>query len=135
VALAAELLAGDQDPRPHAAGLLGRALAALPAGVGRPRLRADSGFFDQHLATAALAVGCDFAICARRSPALWRAVRAVPADAWRPAVGMPDAQVATCASRPEGWPAVDPGDRPPRRHPRPPARRRPAQPPAAHHRP
>jgi hypothetical protein len=104
VALAAELLAGDQDPRPHAAGLLRRALAALPAGVGRPRLRADSGFFDQHLATAALAVGCDFAICARRSPALWRAVRAVPADAWRPAVGMPDAQVATCAYRPEGWP-------------------------------
>jgi len=48
--------------------LLGRALAALPVGGGRPRLRADSGFFDQHLATAALQAGCDFAICARRTP-------------------------------------------------------------------
>jgi hypothetical protein len=105
VALAAELLAGDQDPRPHAPGLLARALAALPAGLGRPRLRADSGFFDQALAHAALQAGCDFAICARRNPALWRAVRAVPADAWRPAVGMPGAEVATCAYQPEGWPA------------------------------
>ena len=104
VALAAELLAGDADPRPHAPGLLRRALAGLPAGLGRPRLRADSGFFDQHLATAALEAGCDFAICARRNPALWRAVRAVEATAWRPAVGMPTAEVATCAYRPQGWP-------------------------------
>jgi Transposase DDE domain group 1 len=106
VALAAELLAGDQDPRPHAPGLLGRALAALPQGLGRPRLRADSGFFDQALAQAALRAGCDFAICARRNPALWRASRAVDPAAWQPAVGMPDAQVATCAYRPEGWPAA-----------------------------
>jgi hypothetical protein len=104
VALAAELLAGDADPRPHAPGLLRRALAGLPQGLGRPRLRADSGFFDQHLAQAALQAGCDFAICARRNPALWRAVRAVPATAWRPAVGMAAAEVATCAYRPQGWP-------------------------------
>jgi Transposase DDE domain group 1 len=104
VAIAAQLLAGDQDPRPHAPGLLHRALAGLPPGLGRPRLRADSGFFDQHLARAALAAGCDFAICARRNPALWQAVRAVPADAWRAAVGMPAAEVATCAYRPQGWP-------------------------------
>lgn len=106
VALAADLLAGDQDPRPHAVRLLGRAVAALPAGLGRPRLRADSGFFDHALAKAALQAGCDFAICARRNPALWRAVRAVSADAWRPAVGMAGAQVACCAYRPEGWPAA-----------------------------
>jgi hypothetical protein len=104
VALAAELLAGDADPRPHAPGLLHRALAALPAGLGRPRLRADSGFFDQHLAQAALRAGCDFAICARRNPALWRAVRAVQPSAWRPAVGMAGAEVASCAYRPQGWP-------------------------------
>jgi hypothetical protein len=106
VALAADLLAGDQDPRPHAAGLLGRAVAGLPAGLGRPRLRADSGFFDHALATAALEAGCDFAISARRNPALWRAVRAVPATAWRPAIGMAGTQVACCAYRPEGWPAA-----------------------------
>jgi Transposase DDE domain group 1 len=106
VALAAELLSGDADPRPHAPGLLGRALAGLPAGLGRPRLRADSGFFDQHLAAAALQAGCDFAICARRNPALWRAIRAVDPDAWQPAAGMPGAEVATCAYRPQGWAAV-----------------------------
>jgi hypothetical protein len=106
VALAAELLAGDQDPRPHAPGLLARALAALPPGLGRPRRRADSGFFDQALAHAALQAGCDFAICARRDPAPWRAVGAVPAAAFKPAVGMAGAEVATCAYRPEGWPAV-----------------------------
>jgi hypothetical protein len=76
----------------------------LPPGLGRPRLRADSGFFDQHLAQAALAGGCDFAICARRNPALWRAVRAVDPHAWRPAVGMPAAEVATCGYQPVGWP-------------------------------
>ncbi|HEX2074399.1 MAG TPA: transposase, partial [Geodermatophilus sp.] len=54
--LAAELLAGDQDPRPHAAELLGRALAALPAPAraGRIRLRADAGYFAGELARAAL---------------------------------------------------------------------------------
>ena len=40
--LAADLMAGNEDPRPHAAQLLGRALAALPtpARAGRIRLRA-----------------------------------------------------------------------------------------------
>src|SRR6266540_2548149 len=45
VALAAELLAGNQDARPIAPGLVRRALAALPPGLGRPRVRADSGLF------------------------------------------------------------------------------------------
>ena len=42
--LAADLMSGREDPRRHAAGLLGRALAALPAAVrgGRIRLRADA---------------------------------------------------------------------------------------------
>ena len=44
-ALAADLMAGDEDPRRHAAQLLGRALAALPAPAraGKIRLRADAG--------------------------------------------------------------------------------------------
>ena len=54
--LAAELLAGDQDVRPRAAGLFARALANLPAGVcAPPLLRADSGFFTGDLARAAVA--------------------------------------------------------------------------------
>ena len=45
--LAADLMAGNEDPRPHAPELLRRALAALPAPArtGRIRLRADAGYF------------------------------------------------------------------------------------------
>src|SRR5271157_6575431 len=61
IPLAADLLAGDQDPRSHVTGLLGRALAALPqavrdgaAAAGRKiALRADAGYFAGELARAA----------------------------------------------------------------------------------
>src|SRR4051812_44832054 len=45
--LAADLMAGNDDPRPHAAELLNRALATLPAPAraGKIRLRADAGYF------------------------------------------------------------------------------------------
>lgn len=53
--LAADLMFGRDDPRGHAAGLLGRPLAALPAAArgGRIRLRADAGYFAGELARAA----------------------------------------------------------------------------------
>src|SRR5208283_6118434 len=44
--LAADLGSGTSDPRPQAASLLARALSALPEGLARPIVRADSGFFD-----------------------------------------------------------------------------------------
>ena len=52
IPLAAGLLSGDQDPRSHVTGLLGRALAALPQAIrdgaqaaGRKiALRADAGY-------------------------------------------------------------------------------------------
>src|SRR5918998_3218499 len=50
VILAADLLAGDHDPRPGAPGLLRRALGGLPAGVGEVKLRADGGYFAADLA-------------------------------------------------------------------------------------
>ena len=66
--LAAELLAGNQDVRPGAAGMLRRPLAALPDQVnGRPRLRADAGYFTAELAHAADEAGCDNAIAAKRN--------------------------------------------------------------------
>jgi DDE family transposase len=66
--LAAELMAGNQDPRGHAAQLLRRALAALPAAAraGRIRLRADAGYFAGSLARAALVAQVEFAIGAKR---------------------------------------------------------------------
>ena len=69
IPLAADLLSGDQDPRSHVIGLLGRALAALPqvikdwaATAGRKiALRADAGYFAGELARAAAAKDMVFA--------------------------------------------------------------------------
>ncbi len=45
--LAADLIAGNDDVRPDAGGLLARALTSMPTQVcGRPRVRADAGYFD-----------------------------------------------------------------------------------------
>jgi hypothetical protein len=104
VALAADLGDGRTDPRPQAPGLIRRAAAALPEGLGAPVVRADSGFFDAKVAAAAIAAGCDFAIAAKRSTATWAALRHVPDDAWHPAMGMTDAEVAYCDYHPAGWP-------------------------------
>lgn len=104
VVLAADLGSGVDDPRPQAPDLIARAIAALPDGLGRPRVRADSGFFDKAVAEAALANDADFAIAVKRNPAVWRAERAVPAEEWRPAQGMRGAEVAVCGYVPTGWP-------------------------------
>ena len=74
LSMAAELLAGNQDVRPRAAGLLRRALAGIPEDVraqararDRLRVRADSGYFTADLAHAALEQGADFAVAAKRN--------------------------------------------------------------------
>ena len=102
--LAGDLGSGVDDPRPQAPDLIARAVAALPEGLGRPRVRADSGFFDKAVVEAALANGADFAIAAKRNPAVWRAERAVSGGDWRPARGMRGAEVALCDYVPGGWP-------------------------------
>jgi len=103
--LAMELMAGNDDVRPHAAELLRRALKVLPAQVcGRPRVRADAGYFDAALAHAAVEAGCDFAIAAKRNRAAWRALSAIPESDWADARDMPGAEVAACDYAPAGWP-------------------------------
>ena len=101
--LAADFGSGRNDPRPQAAALLARALQALPGGLLRPIMRADSGLFDHHLADAALALGCDYAIAVKRTDAVWRAERKIPDGDWRRAKNM-DAEVAECDYSPSGWP-------------------------------
>ena len=76
--LAADLGSGRSDPRPQAPSLIARALGALPAGLKRPIIRADSGLFDKKVAEAALAKEADFAIAAKRNRAVWRAARQIP---------------------------------------------------------
>jgi hypothetical protein len=103
IVVAGELGSGADDPRPQAPGLIERAVAALPEGLGRPRVRADSGFFDRKVAEAALANGADFAIAAKRNTAVWRSAARLGEDAWTPARGMAGAEVATCDYVPGGW--------------------------------
>jgi hypothetical protein len=107
-ALAADLMAGDEDPRSHAADLLGRALAALPAPAraGRVLLRADAGYFAGQLARAALMAGVEFAIGAKRIAPLWRILADVKDDDWTDAIDMDGAQVAVAEYCPDWWPAA-----------------------------
>ena len=110
--LAADLLAGNEDPRRDAAELLRRALAALPtaARAGRIRLRADAGYFAGQLARAALFAGLDnpveFAIGARRIAPLWRLLDGLTEADWTDAIDMPAAQVAVADYCPNWWPAA-----------------------------
>jgi len=110
--IAADLLAGNDDVRPRAAGMLRRGLAGIPEQVrsaaavnDRLRVRADAGYFTADLAHAAVEEGCDFAIAAKRNTAMWRAYAGVDADAWADAQTMPGAQVAAVDYSPAGWPA------------------------------
>ena len=111
--VAAELLAGNDDVRSRAAGLLARALAGIPTPVlnavaradRRPRVRADAGYFTGELARAAVEAGCDFAIAAKRNKAMWRAYAHIAEGAWVDALDMPGAQVAVSDYAPAGWPA------------------------------
>ncbi len=108
IALAADLGCGTDDPRATAAGLLRRALAALPArarACGRVAVRADAGYFAGQLARAAHDEHIDFAIGARRIAPLWRLLDGLSDDDWTDALDMRGAQVAVADYRPDWWPA------------------------------
>ena len=110
--VAADLLAGNDDVRPRAAGHAApsdqRDPREVTAGLGEsgavPRLRADAGYFTADLARAAVTEGCDFAIAAKRNTAMWRAYASIEEGAWVDALGMPGAQVAAVDYAPGGWP-------------------------------
>jgi Transposase DDE domain group 1 len=106
VAVAADLLAGDEDPRPGAADLICGAAATLRAAgvIGRPRARGDVGYFAAQIAWAAVAEGCDFSLGVTRNQAVWRALATIPDKAWRKAKRMRGAQVAVADYAPAGWP-------------------------------
>jgi len=106
--LAADLLAGNEDPRRDAAELLRRALAGLPAAAraGQIRLRADAGYFAGQLARAALFADIQFAIGARRIAPLWRLLDGLTEGDWTDALDMPAAQVAVANYCPNWWPAA-----------------------------
>jgi hypothetical protein len=104
--LAADLLAGDEDPRPGAGSLIARSMDTLKAaGVSlRPTVRGDVGYFAKDIAWAAVGAGCDFSLGVTRNPAVWRAAAAIGDDQWGKARRMKGAQVAVCDYAPAGWP-------------------------------
>jgi hypothetical protein len=106
VVTAADLLAGDEDPRPGAGSLIERSVATLKAAgvTARPKVRGDVGYFAKDIAWAAVAAGCDFSLGVTRNPAAWRAAAAIGQRAWRKAKRMKHAQVAVCGYAPGGWP-------------------------------
>ena len=106
VVTAADLLAGDEDPRPGAGSLIEGSVATLAAAgvTARPKVRGDVGYFAKDIAQAAVEAGCDFSLGVTRNPAVWRAAAAIPAKAWRKAKRMKGAQVAVCDYAPAGWP-------------------------------
>jgi hypothetical protein len=104
--LAADLLAGDEDPRPGAGSLIERSMDTVKAaGVSvRPTVRGDVGYFAKDIAQAALEAGGDFSLGVTRNPAVWRAAAAIGETAWRKAKRMKGAEVAVCDYAPVGWP-------------------------------
>jgi Transposase DDE domain group 1 len=102
--LATELLSGrdstrGEDPR-H---LLRRALDSLPDGHGEVCARFDSGFYRTDLLGDCRALGVRFSISVPRSSAMWAALERLDEDAWEPADGLADAEVAETTYAPSGW--------------------------------
>ena len=125
VPVAADLEAGNDDPRSGVVGLLRRALASIRAafpaeitvsgtavsgtaggaGAAEVRVRADAGYFAGDLARECLAQQVKFAIGAKRIAPLWRCLSGIDDDAWVPAIGMEATDLAVADYIPDWWPA------------------------------
>jgi Transposase DDE domain group 1 len=102
--LATELLAGNDSTRGEEPRLLlRRALEYLPAGHGQLSARFDSGFYRTDLLADCRKRGVRFSISVPRSSAMWSALERIADDAWQPAVGLKDAEVAETTYSPTGW--------------------------------
>jgi hypothetical protein len=102
--LATELLAGNDSTRgEEPRRMLKRALACLPDGHGPVCARFDSGFYRLDLLADCRARGVRFSISVPRSSAMWSALQRIPTDAWQPADGLADAEVAETTYAPSGW--------------------------------
>lgn len=104
IPLAGELMGGTEDPRSNAVDILDRSIAGLPDGVGQIRYRADAGYFAEHLASACIDRGIQFAIGAKRTGKVMSAAAGTSRYEWTPAVGMDDSEVAVIDYLPGTWP-------------------------------
>lgn len=102
--LATELLAGNDSTRgEEPRQMLRRALNLLPDGHGEVSARFDTGFYRTDLLADCRARGVRFSISVPRSSAMWSALERIADDAWAPADGLKDGEVAETAYSPTGW--------------------------------
>jgi hypothetical protein len=102
--LTTELLAGNDSTRgEEPRQMLRRALGYLPAGHGPVCARFDSGFYRVDLLADCRARGVRFSISVPRSSAMWSALERIGDEAWAPADGLKDAEVAETTYTPSGW--------------------------------
>ena len=101
--LASELRSGNLTEHPTAVKVLRRALKALPAGHGRVRARMDSGFESVATFKELRRQEVGFTCSLHRTPALHRLRLEITSRAWRPALLMPQAEIAETTYTPQGW--------------------------------
>ena len=102
--LGSELLAGNDSTRgEEPRGLLRRVLGYLPDGHGSVSARFDSGFYRVDLLDDCRKHEVRFSISVPRSGAMWSALERIGEEAWQPAEGLKDAEVAETRYIPTGW--------------------------------
>ena len=102
--LATELLAGNDSTRgEEPRQMLRRALSYLPDGHGPVAARFDAGYYRLDLLADCRAHGVRFSISVPRSTAMWAALGRIAQDAWTPADGLKNAEVAETTYTPSGW--------------------------------
>jgi hypothetical protein len=106
-ALTSELVGGNREKLAgvECARIARRALRLLPAGHGKATFRVDSAYYSCELLTALRAEGAGFTVSLPRSPAIWKALAEIPAQAWQQAREMEGAEVAETTYTPAGWEA------------------------------
>ena len=100
--LAAELRSGINE-HPTAIKVLRRALKALPAEHGPVRARMDSGFESVAIFEELRRREVRFTCSLSRTPVLHRRRLEIPSRAWRPALQMPQAEIAETTYAHQGW--------------------------------
>jgi Transposase DDE domain group 1 len=101
--LAAELRSGNLNEHPTAIKVLGRALAALPAIHGPVRARMDCGFESVAIFEELRRQKVGFTCSLQRTPTLHRLRLKIPSRVWRPALQMPQAEIAETTYAHQGW--------------------------------
>ena len=101
--LACALRSGNLNEHPTSILLLRQALATLPEEHGQVRARMDSGFESTALFEELRRRGVEFTCSLKRSTTLHRLRLKVPAAGWRPALQMPQAEIAETTYSPRQW--------------------------------